>query len=85
MNGKVKWHKPNGPAFAFGERWVPCSGSNYFVTIVGTRKVGEGKFDYVVTYVDDRAIEMTKLAWDFQVRYQHIADVNIRSDRKSVV
>jgi hypothetical protein len=77
MNGKVKWHKPNGPAFAFGELWVGSSGN--IVSIVSVRQVGPGKFDYIVTYVDDRAIEMTKLAWDFQVRYEHIADANIRS------
>lgn len=79
MNGNIKFHKPNGPAFNFGEIWVPCSRPDaYKVTIVSVRKFGDDKFDYEVTYVDDRGIEMHKDAWNFQVRYMHIADVNIR-------
>lgn len=75
---QLKWRSPTGPAFAFGERWRSSDGKNHTVTIVGTRRVGQGKFDFVVTYVDDRAIEMTKLVLDFRVRYSHVANTNVK-------
>lgn len=72
MNGAKKFHKANGPAFFPGEIW---QGSGKFpVTIASVRKFGTDKWDYEVTYTDDRCILMTKDAWNFQIRYQHIAD-----------
>lgn len=78
MNGVKKWHKANGPAFAPGEEWVSVDGAEYQCKIVSVRKFGNGKWDYEVTYkslVSD--MEWTKDAWNFQVRYQHIADRDI--------
>lgn len=77
MNGKHKFHKPNGPAFAPGEIWKACSGSGLTCKIVSVRKWGDGKFDYEVTYEYSDGQRSTKDAWPFQVRYYHIADENI--------
>jgi len=77
MNGTVKWHKANGPAFKPGEEWRSIAG-NIYCTIVSVRKYGPGKWDYEVTcrYRDGR--EFSKDAWNFQVRYMHIADKFIK-------
>lgn len=77
MNGTVKFHKPNGPAFAIGEHWV-SHGGKLKVTIVGVTKIGDGKFDYLVDYLQSDGTTAQKGGWDFQVRYGHIADEGIR-------
>lgn len=76
MNGNKKFHKANGPAFSTGELWVSNS-SNYEVEIVNVRKFGEDKFDYEVTYIDEFHNQWKKDAWNFQVRFQHVADINL--------
>lgn len=73
MNGTEKFHKPNGPAFAEGEKWFDSTRRD--VTIQGVTKFGDGKFDYEVSYIDAEGNEMSKDAWNFQVRYTHQADL----------
>lgn len=77
MNGAKKFHKANGSAFNAGEQWVGSSGHK--CTIVSVRQyVGcIGKWDYDVTYVYEDGSQSTKDAWNFQIRYQHIADNKI--------
>lgn len=79
MNGAKKWHSPDGPAFNEGERWVGSSGTP--VTIHRTVRYGVDKWDVDVFYwvpMDSRrSIECRKDAWNFQVRYQHEADLEI--------
>lgn len=82
MNGAKKWHKATGPAFNKGEQWVGSGGGR--VTIVSVRKYPGAKpdsnhtSDYGVTYewVDSNGEvrQHEKDAWNFQVRYKHIAD-----------
>lgn len=76
MNRQVKFHKPNGPAFNKGERWIGSSKSE--VVIISVEKFGEGKFDHQVKYSQVDGSVAEKDAWNFQVRYQHIADKNIK-------
>lgn len=78
MNGKIKWHKPTGPAFNVGEQWTS---GNSTVTIVSVRKYPGATTnhisDYGVTYAwrkGDEVIQHEKDAWNFQVRYGHISD-----------
>ena len=73
MNGKKKFHKANGPAFAIGEVWYG-NGGRAKVTIISVRKFGEGKWDYEVTYLQSDGSTHSKDAWNFQVRYEHAAD-----------
>ena len=85
MNNTVKFHKANGPSFNKGEVWVAPSGSR--VIIDGVRRFGFGKWDYEVSYhwiqitQDENGnnaftrVECSKDAWNFQVKYQHIADL----------
>ena len=82
MNGTKKWHKATGPAFYPGEEWVGTRGHR--VRIVSVRKYpgaspeSNHTSDYGVTYEwvesDGTAQQHEKDAWNFQVRYQHIAD-----------
>lgn len=78
MNGANKWHSPDGPAFAPGEKWVPADGSPRTVEIVSTRRYGSAKWDVEVVYCDPVSGETwDKDAWNFQVRYTHEADKNL--------
>ena len=79
MNGEVKWHKATGPAFNVGEEWVSTAGNR--VSIVSVRKYPGSSTnhisDYGVTYSWlENGIVRTheKDAWNFQIRYMHIAD-----------
>ncbi len=74
MNGEIKWHKANGPAFLPGEKWKSCSQKNLECEIVSVRKFGTGKWDYEVTYKYPDGETHSKDAWSFQVRYYHMAD-----------
>ena len=76
MNGHRKFHPPTGPAFAPGERWQSVSGK-IKCEIVSVRKIGDEKWDYEVTYQYPDGATHSKDAWNFQVRYQHHADVNL--------
>jgi hypothetical protein len=79
MNGHVKFHKPTGPAFNAGEEWRSVSG-NIRVTILGVRKyagAGNEISDYAVRYDNGQGVEVEKDAWNFQVRYSHVADRNL--------
>lgn len=80
MNGKIKFHKATGPAFAVGEIWVGSSGHK--VEIVSVRKypgaTSDHTSDYGVTYKTDPSNSEQvheKDAWNFQVRYTHQADL----------
>ena len=77
MNGKIKFHKATGPAFAEGEVWY--SSANVPVEIISVERypgaTEDHTDDYSVTYrnkVDGSVHE--KDAWNFQVRYTHQAD-----------
>lgn len=85
MNGVRKWHKAHGPAFNPGEVWISHAG-NTRVTIVEVRKYpGAAKdsnhtSDYGVTYEWNGrggVVQHEKDAWNFQVRYGHLADRNL--------
>ena len=82
MNGTKKWHKANGPAFNPGEQWFGIS-SKFPVTIVSVRKYlfastdSNHTSDYGVTYEwvqNGTVVRHEKDAWNFQVKYEHIAD-----------
>ena len=77
MNGVRKFHSPDGPAFAPGQEWVSCSGK-IRCWVIGTRRWGSDKWDVEVTYRYADGAESRKDAWNFQVRYEHIADVGVR-------
>lgn len=72
MNGKIKFHKPNGPAFSKDEVWYGSSKSK--VTIISVEKNGDGKFDYDVKYTQADGSISKKNSHAFQFRYQHSAD-----------
>lgn len=83
MNGKIKFHKATGPAFHPGEVWVGASGSK--VEIVSVRKypgaTADHSSDYGVTYKTDPLKSEQiheKDAWNFQVRYTHSADLELK-------
>jgi hypothetical protein len=81
MNGAKKFHSGDGPAFNAGEIWEGSSGHK--VEITRTVRYGTGKWDVDVFYwatisgSERRSVEISKDAWNFQVRYQHIADKEI--------
>lgn len=89
MNGRIKFHKANGPAFAPGQRWV-APPLEVFIELVRPYARINGKWDYEVTYywfehslTPDGDIVITrkthsKNAWSFQVRYTHEADERLR-------
>ena len=76
MNGAKKYHKPTGPAFNVGETWASLSGG-LTCEIVSVRKYGNDKWDYDVTYRYPDGSECSKDAWNFQVRYGHVADARV--------
>ena len=85
MNGKRKLHKATGPAFAPGEQWV--GSGNSVVTILSVRKYPSASADscntsnFAVTYTwieHGECLKHEKDAWNFQVRYTHIADMNLK-------
>lgn len=82
MNHVQKFHKATGPAFNPGEQWIGTGGSK--VTITSVRKypgaTSNHTSDYGVTYEwveNGKVVQHEKDAWNFQVRYYHIADRNI--------
>jgi hypothetical protein len=77
MNGNRKWHKPWGPAFRTGERWLGVSGSIRGPVIIGCRKWGPNKWDWEITYMQADGSICEKNAWSFQVRYTHVADLDL--------
>jgi hypothetical protein len=86
MNGNHKWHKATGPAFNPGEQWISHAG-NIRVAIVSVRKYpgaapeSNHTSDYGVTYAwneGNKTVHHEKDAWNFQVRYGHIADRNLK-------
>jgi hypothetical protein len=82
MNGKRKWHKATGPAFDTGQEWV-ATGGKIRCWIVSVKKYpGAGVDDthtssYGVTYRYADGATSEKDAWNFQVRYEHIADTGL--------
>jgi hypothetical protein len=85
MNGTIKWHKATGPAFSVGEQWVGMTGTR--VTIVSVQKYpgasaeSNHTSDYSVTYerIDHKGVlqQYENDAWNFQVRYTHVADLHV--------
>lgn len=83
MNGRIKFRKPNGPAFEKGQVWVSSSGLR--VKIVSIRVYPGADIsnlyisDYAVTYewteYDGTVRQHEKDAWNFQVRYTHQSDL----------
>lgn len=84
MNGKIKFRKATGPAFAPGEVWVSSSGAKVTIVSVSLYKYAANlpspdNADYAVTYAwveHGSVVQHTKDAWNFQVRYTHIADTH---------
>lgn len=84
MNGNIKFHKANGPAFNPGEVWIGSSGIK--VEIMSVHKypgaTSDHASDYAVTYKTDPINNPSKIhekdAWNFQVRYTHQADLNLK-------
>lgn len=79
MNRKIKFHSPDGPAFLPGEQWLTTA-RDARVSIASTRRYGPDKWDVEVEYVlIDREDHhyFKKDAWNFQVRYFHIADLHV--------
>lgn len=87
MNGTIKFHKATGPAFNPGESWHG-SGS-HCVTIVSVRKypgaTADHTSDYGVTYqwtdANGKIYQHEKDVWNFQIRYTHFADLNLRKKK----
>ena len=77
MSGARTWPKANGPAFAPGEQWVRHAGK-IRCKIVSVRKFGDDKWDFEVTYEYEDGVQHSKDAWNFQVRYGHVADKELR-------
>lgn len=77
MNGNVKFHKANGPAFAKGEVWVSANGIN--CTIDRVENYGCDTWDWDVYYTFSDGSSSCKNVWSFQVRYQHQADIRLKS------
>lgn len=75
MNGEIKFHSPDGPAFNKGERWVGSSGAVY--VIVDRRRWGTDKWDVDIFYILEGQpdIKWHKDAWNFQARCTHAADL----------
>ena len=76
MNGEMKLHNPDGPAFRKGEVWRSASG--IIAIIESTRRYGTDKWDVEVTYSFIDGTISSKNAWSFQVRYTHSADFYAR-------
>ena len=78
MNGKIKFHKVNGPAFNVGEAWVDSAGHVVTITNVTQFKDTTGRHasDYDVEYVyaKYRGVQ-SKDGWIFQTRFTHKADI----------
>lgn len=76
MNGNIKWHKPTGPAFHVGQEWFS---GKHRCTIVKVEKypgtATQHVSDYGVTYMAADGSIHEKDAWNFQVRYTHLADL----------
>lgn len=78
MNGHVKLHKPESPAFNKGERWYSSDG--FCACIERVERYGVDKWDVDVYYTNPNVGNgrlAVKNAWSFQVRYQHQADMNL--------
>lgn len=75
MNGAIKFHNPDGPAFNHGELWKRCDGTGIIGdgVISGVVKHGTEKWDSDVYYTSN-GVEYHKNTWSFQVRYMHSAD-----------
>lgn len=85
MNGTRKFHKATGPAFQPGEVWLSHSGKNRveIVTVfkyLGAPEENAHTSDYGVIYKwteNGEVRQNGKDAWNFQVRYGHIADKDL--------
>ena len=78
MNGAKKFHKATGPAFNKGEIWIGSSGSKVVIDSVDCfDSIPVHTSDCVVEYKQSDGSTCRKDAWNFQVRYQHIADINL--------
>lgn len=84
MNGAKKFHKATGPAFHRGEEWVSSCGNRVYILSVrkypGAATEANHNSDYGVTYEwmeNGHYVQHEKDAWNFQVRYQHIADKDL--------
>lgn len=83
MNGQIKFHKINSPAFRAGEVWEGSHG--FKLEIVSVYKYPDTKSnrlsDYIVHYkwlsCNGKEHHREEDAWNFQVRYTHLADTYI--------
>lgn len=71
------WYNPESPAFMHGEVWVSSTGGR--VIVLNVRKyLTEGNHisDWEVTYFTGGGLSTHKKdCWNFQVRYNHEADL----------
>ena len=78
MNGAKKFHKATDPAFNKDEVWISSSGSKVVIDSVEELcLLPVHTSDYAVSYTQSDGSTCRKDAWNFQVRYQHIADINL--------
>lgn len=80
MNGANKFHSPDGPAFNPGEIWWSADGMGLKARIEKIERYGVDKWDVLVYYsfpIVGNGQLACKDAWNFQVRYQHQADLEI--------
>ena len=77
MNGTIKFHPARSPAFNAGEVWVDSAGRKVEVVSIRYFSTGE-KFDGQVIYRYEDGQTSDKDVWNFQVRFTHIADKEIK-------
>jgi hypothetical protein len=80
MNGNLKFHKPTGPAFNHGEKWINSGNASVYIDSVQHNNTeGNNCSDYTIRYfwynsASGKKVFHEKDGWNFQVRYMHIAD-----------
>jgi hypothetical protein len=79
MNGKIKFHKHDSPAFDIGQKWYFYNSDKY-VTILGVHPFGEvrDKHDYEIVFQYNDGAIVIKDIGIFQERFQHEADKNLK-------
>jgi len=65
----------NNVAFSSGAEWTSCDGSGHKIKILKTRRWGDGRWEWEVSYENVRTGVMhEKGGWDFQVKYYPLQD-----------
>jgi len=79
MNGKIKFHKHDSPAFDIGQKWYFYNSDKY-VTIIGICpfNIVREKHDYWVVFKYSDGSVNRKDIGIFQERFKHEADKNLK-------